>query len=236
MPIPRNKAPLSSPPPAAPPALHYPAPFAVPHPPRHVVTPAAGHTQRLVAALAGMLHPPGPVARRTAAILSGSPLTGALSLRLPGGRRYGWAYLAGGIGGLALLVRAALVVTDAAQEGMARLQYGALRVTTATAYFNVPAETPGSPSRLTAVNDAGMGHLYLLLGGQPARSSVVEVAGGDPAGRLPLLLTVADADGDGHADVAVAWGPDSPPLWYLFDTGTRTLRPPTAEEAARLRR
>ena len=157
------------------------------------------------------------------------------SLRLPGARRYWWAYALFLLGLMLFTMRLTALAAEAWDDSTSRWQYGPLRTTQLAVVFGAKEEPSGTVSRLTAVNDAGLGHVYVLLGGQvSAADSILEVPGGDTAGRLPLLLAARDADRDGHPDLIVRWGTDGPPLVYLFDTGKAILRPPTAEEATRL--
>jgi hypothetical protein len=92
----------------------------------------------------------------------------------------------------------------------------------------------GRAEHITADNDHGVGHLFLLPGGQGTHASFTEIPGGDPEGKLPLLLQAADVDRDGHPDLVVQWGPHGPLGVFLFDTGKVALRLPTAEEQGRL--
>ncbi len=115
-----------------------------------------------------------------------------------------------------------------------RLQYGEIRTTHIETFFGVPDESPTSPSLVTAVNNHGVGDVYLLPGGQLTHASEMQISGGDPEGRVPLLMEATDIDYDGHKDLTLRWGSDGVPAVYLFDTGKMHLRPPTDEEKARL--
>jgi hypothetical protein len=155
---------------------------------------------------------------------------------LPGARRFWWAYLLAGLGFLALLLRLGTALTGALADPLTTAQYGEVRTTHLRVFFGLPGETSTTPSLLTATNDAGTGHIWLLPAGQAAQASVLEIplTDVDPAGRQPLHLSVADVDRDGHPDLLVTLGDSGPTYIYLFDTGKAALRPPTAEEQRRL--
>ena len=158
------------------------------------------------------------------------------SIRLPGARRFWWAYLLAGLGGVALLLRLVTALAGALADPLTTWQYGAVRTTHLQVFFGLPSETSTSPSLLTATNDAGTGHVWLLPAGQAAQASVLEIplTDVDPAGKQPLHLSVADVDRDGHPDLLVTLGDRGPIYVYLFDAGKVALRPPTAEEQRRL--
>ena len=133
-----------------------------------------------------------------------------------------------------LLVRLVSAVGHWAGERRATLQYGEIRTNHLRAYFGLPAETALAPTLLTATNDHGTGHVWVLPGGQGSHAFVLEVPlPDDPDGRLPLHLLVADVDRDGHPNLLVQPG-DGALLPYLLDTGKGVFRPPTAAEQGRL--
>jgi hypothetical protein len=211
------------------PALEYPAPGARPAP----IT--GGQTAALAARVVDLLRANGlrlsaPLAGR----LSSAPALSG-SLRLPGARRYWWLYLVGGMVVAALGLRLGVLLAGALADPLTTLQYGEVRTTHLSLYFGLPGETSTSPSLITATNDHGTGHIWLLPAGKAAQASVLEIplTDLDPNGRLPLHLAVADVDRDGHPDLLVTPG-DGPGLVYLLDTGKVALRPPTPEEQRRL--
>jgi hypothetical protein len=155
---------------------------------------------------------------------------------LPGARRFWWAYLLAGLGLRPLLLRLGTALTGALADPLTTAQYGEVRTTHLRVFFGLPGETSTTPSLLTATNDAGTGHVWLLPAGQAAQASVLEIplTDVDPAGKQPLHLSVADVDRDGHPDLLVTLGDSGPTYIYLFDAGKVALRPPTADEQRRL--
>jgi len=212
--------------------LGYPPPGAAPAPPTE------GRTAQLAARVVDLL------------LAQGLPLPGRLSghlptisapawsgsLRLPGARRFWWAYLLAGLGSVALLLRLVTVLAGALADPLTTWQYGEVRTTHLRVFFGLPGETSTSPSLLTATNDAGTGHVWLLPAGQAAQASVLEIplTDVDPLGKQPLHLSVADVDRDGHPDLLVTLGDSGPTYVYLFDLGKVALRSPTADEQRRL--
>jgi hypothetical protein len=187
------------------------------------------------------------IAERVAELLAAGGLSGlshrlrsarlqTASLRLPGARRYWWAYLLAGLGLAALVLRLLAVVAGALDDPLTTLQYGAVRTTHLSVLFGLPAETSTSPSLITATNDHGIGHIWLLPAGQAKQASVLEIplTDVDSDGRQPLKLDVADLDRDGHPDLLVTLGNTGTTYVYLLDTGLNGLRPPTEEERRRL--
>ena len=224
--------------PAAPP-LQYPAPGTLPAaPPRSTVQPAASRSSGMNTAA---------LAERVAELLAAggfsglsrrlrSPSLQTASLRLPGARRFWWAYLLAGMGLAALVLRLAAVVAGALDDPLTTLQYGEVRTTHLSVLFGLPGETSTSPSLLTATNDHGIGHIFLLPAGQAKAATVVEIplTDVDSDGRLPLKLEVADLDRDGHPDLLVTLGNTGTTYVFLLDTGQKGLRPPSEEERRRL--
>ena len=135
---------------------------------------------------------------------------------------------------MAVVLTVLRIVVAGWTEIATRLEYGAVRTSHLAVYFGVPDEGPAAPSLITAVNDHGVGHLFLLPGGQGTHASFIEIPGGDPDGKLPLLLQAVDVDRDGHPDLLVSWGSEGPGGVFLFDTGKVALRLPTAAEQGRL--
>jgi hypothetical protein len=158
------------------------------------------------------------------------------SLRLPGARRFWWAYLLAGMGLAALVLRLAGVIVDVLDDPLMTLQYGQVRTTHLSVLFGLPGETSTSPSLITATNDQGIGHVFLLPAGQAKQATVVEIplTDVDSTGRQPLKLDVADLDRDGHPDLLVTLGNTGMTYVFLLDTGVKGLRPPTEEERRRL--
>lgn len=222
-PIPPSRRPPSPAPP--PQARDYPPPGAIP---------AAGEpTARLAARVVDLLRANGVRLSRPLT----SPLSPARSgsLRLPGARRYWWLYLLGGMAVAAGGLRLVLALAGALADPLTTWQYGEVRTTHLSVLFGLPGETSTSPSLITATNDHGIGHIWLLPAGQAKQASIVEIplTDMDPEGKLPLHLTIADVDRDGHPDLLVTPG-DGPSMVYLFDTGKVALRPPTPDEQRRL--
>lgn len=165
-----------------------------------------------------------------------SPNVQTASLRLPGARRFWWAYLLAGMGLAALILRLAAAVAGVLDDPLTTLQYGEVRTTHLSVLFGLSGETSTSPSLITATNDHGVGHIFLLPAGQAKQATVVEIplTDVDSDGRLPLKLDVADLDRDGHPDLLVTLGNTGTTYVFLLDTGQKGLRPPTEEERRRL--
>jgi hypothetical protein len=216
--------------------LDYLAPSAPP------AAPAGGRTAQLAARVVDLLLAQGlPLPRHALPRSAFRVPTSAApapsgSLRLPGARRFWWAYLLAGLGLVALLLRLGTVLAGTLADPLTTWQYGEVRTTHLRVFFGLPGETSTSPSLLTATNDAGTGHVWLLPAGEAAQGSVLEipVTDVDPAGKQPLHLSVADVDRDGHPDLLVTLGDSGPTYIYLFDLGKVALRPPTADEQRRL--
>jgi|SRR5579859_1239740 len=178
-----------------------------------------------------------PLSRRLNRHQVPTAAAGTGSLRLPGGRRFWWAYALALL--LALNLGTIVGAVGALREGwanqIATWQYGDPRTTHLTATFGFTEETSVNPTLITAVNDAGTAHIFVLPGGQAAKAFVlVRVVAEDPDGRLPLHLAAVDADRDGYLDLLVNAGENPATYVWLFDSGKQILREPTAAEQLRL--
>jgi hypothetical protein len=200
--------------------------------------PPGGRTAQLAARVVDLLLAQGlPLPSRFARRLPAGRAPGySASLRLPGARRFWWAYLLAGLGLVALLLRLGMGLAAALADPLTTWQYGEVRTTHLRVFFGLPGETSTTPSLLTATNDAGTGHVWLLPASQAAQASVLEIplTDVDPQGKQPLHLSVADVDRDGHPDLLVTLGDSGPTYIYLLDTGKVALRPPTADEQRKL--
>src|SRR5690349_19980555 len=148
--------------------------------------PASGRTAQLAARVDDLLlaqglslprlAPPGHSAiRDPRSAFGSSAFRHPTSIRLPGARRFWWAYLCAGLGLVALLLRLGTALAGALADPLTTAQYGEVRTTHLRVFFGLPGETSTSPSLLTATNDAGTGHVWLLPAGQAAQASVLEI-------------------------------------------------------------
>lgn len=208
-----------------------PAPHIIPS--RSAATPGSTNTELFADRVIQLLEVRGftGVSRR----LRSMPLQTS-SLRLPGARRFWVAYLLFGMGLAALILRLLFMAAVALQDPLDTIQYGQVRTTHLSVLFGLPGETTTSPSLVTATNDHGIGHIWLLPAGQAKHATVVETPFSDidPDGKLPIKMEVADLDRDGHPDLFITLGNTGSAYALLMDTGKMELRPPTEEERRRL--
>ncbi|MCX7861225.1 MAG: hypothetical protein N2385_14120 [Chloroflexus sp.] len=111
-------------------------------------------------------------------------------------------------------------------------RYGRPRTTHLTGYAGLPAERAGQPSRFIAMNLDRQVVVIVLPGGDPAQAQTWQgpYLFGLHEDLTPVVLSLADADGDGLADLLVTIHHEQ--LVYLNRDGT--FRLPTPEEWHRL--
>src|SRR5262249_44912187 len=97
-------------------------------------------------------------------------------------------------------------------------------------------ENLDQPTLITAVNNAGVIHAFILPGGQTTHASTLEAdeRGLDPDGRQPALLNLEDLNGDGTLDLTITLGDTGVVLPYIQDRDHPTFRLPTDDQRAGL--
>ncbi len=185
----------------------------------------------LTAPLAELLRRRGQqhVARMPAAINTGS-------LRIPAFRQFWIAYGVAALIILFLLFQATSVLSVIMDDRLTTLQYGDPRTTHLAEHFGLPDESPANKTIVTAQNDGGVGHIFVLPGGKIGKAFVIETpyTGNDPLGRLPLHMEALDLNNDGRLDLFITMGNTSVYFPYIQDAEKGGFRLPTEEESPKL--
>jgi hypothetical protein len=137
------------------------------------------------------------------------------------------------------LLLAALAIYAAVSLVMGRLhilvddiRYGRPRTTQLDAFVGHD-EAAGHPTHLLGMNLSRQVVVVELPGGDPSKARTI--AGpylfGADEDLTPIVLSLQDIDGDGHADLLI----DVRREQIVYLNKDSTFRPPTAEEAARLK-
>ena len=144
-----------------------------------------------------------------------------------------------GLGLLAALGTVALYLVLSALFGFAQLKmddlaYGRPRTTHVDAYFGHAGESDGAPSHVLALNLDRRIVLIVLPGGDTKGATTISgpYLFGANEDLTPVKLSVADVNGDNHADLLVSVKDEE--LVYINDKDQNSFHLITAEERTRL--
>jgi hypothetical protein len=168
-----------------------------------------------------------------------APLSAAIntgSLRIPAFRQFWIVYGVAALIILFLLFQTVSILIVIVDDRLTTWQYGDPRTTHLVEHFGFPDESPANKTLVTAQNDGGVGHIFVLPGGKIGKAFVIETpyTGNDPLGRLPLHMEAVDLNNDGRLDLFITMGDTSVYFPYIQDAEKGNFRLPTEEESPKL--